>query len=214
MLMGMTAFETQSDESGNIPVLNRGEKDSKEGYGRVCADAAIEAVAMIYQVRTSVSDMFGSNPGDKKVWARQVSLSGGNEYEFSLAVPSGADYDLYLYSGNPDVYGQPVIVAKSINFTQGTVEAIRYVPPSSGSYYIVAKWVSGNGEFTLQSTVKIPGDANGDAVVNATDLLLLNQAYGSVPSSSNWNVHCDFNKDSIVNVSDLRTLGKNYGEAG
>jgi len=147
------------------------------------------------------------------VWARQVSLSGGNEYEFSLTVPSGADYDLYLYSGSSDVYGQPVIVAKSVNFTQGTVEAIRYTPTSSGSYYIVAKWVGGNGEFTLQSTVKIPGDANGDAVVDATDLLLLNQAYGSVLGSSNWNVNCDFNEDSRVNVSDLETLGKNYGKA-
>jgi len=214
MLIGMTAFETQSGESGNVPVLNRGEKDGREGYGRICADAAVEAAAMIYQVRTSVSDVFGSDPSDRNVWARQVSLSGGNEYEFSLTVPSGADYDLYLYSGSPDVYGQPIIAAKSVNFTQGTMEAIRYTPSSSGLYYIVAKWVSGNGQFTLQSTVKIPGDVNEDAAVNATDLLLLNQAYGSVPSSSNWNVNCDFNKDSIVNVSDLKTLGKNYGKAG
>jgi len=214
MLIGMTAFETQSGESGNIPSLNRGEKDSKEGYGRICADAAVEAAAMVYQVRTSVSDVFGSNPSDKKVWARRVSLSGGCEYEFSLTVPSGADYDLYLYSGNPDVYGQPVIAAKSVNFTQGTMEAIRYTPVSSGSYYIVAKWVGGNGQFTLQSTVGILGDANGDAAVNATDLLLVDQAFGSVPGSSNWNVNCDFNKDNIVNVSDLKTLGKNYGKAG
>jgi len=165
-------------------------------------------------VRTSVSDVFGSNPSDKKVWARRVSLSGGCEYEFNLTVPLGADYDLYLYSGSPDAYGQPVIVAKSVNFTQGTTEAIKYTPSSSGSYYLVAKWVSGNGQFTVQSTVKIPGDANGDAIVDAVDLLLLNQAYGSVPDSSNWKLYCDFNKDSIVDVSDLRILGKYYGKTG
>jgi len=211
MLICMTAFETQSGESDNIPPLNRGEKDSKEGYGRICADAAIEAATMNYQIQASVSDIFGSDPGDKKVWAGQVSLSGGNEYEFSLSVPSGADYDLYLYNGNPDAYGQPVIAVKSINSTQGAMENITFTPSSSGLYYIVAKWVSGNGEFTLQSTVEIAGDANGDATVDVVDLLLLKEAYGSIPSSANWKLDCDFNEDSIIDVADLEKLGRNYG---
>jgi subtilisin family serine protease len=213
MLIGMTAFEVQSGESTNVPPLNRGDKDNREGYGRISADAAIEASTMTYLITTSANGTFGPNPGDKKVWARQVTLSTSNSYEFDLTVPIGADYDLYLYRGIPDTYGQPVIAGSSINPAQGADESISYAPNAPGTYYIVAKWVSGNGQFILQSAVEIPGDVNRDAIVNAADLLLLNQAYGTTPSSANWNPKCDFNKDNMTNVSDLRTLGKNYGRS-
>jgi hypothetical protein len=168
---------------------------------------------MTYLITTSANGTFGSDPGDKKVWARQVTLSTSNSYEFDLTVPIGADYDLYLYRGIPDTYGQPVIAGSSIDPAQGADESISYAPNASGTYYIVAKWVSGNGQFILQSAVEIPGDVNRDAIVNAADLLLLNQAYGTTPSSANWNPKCDFNKDNMTNVSDLRTLGKNYGRS-
>jgi hypothetical protein len=213
MLISMTAFEVQSGEPSNIPPLNRGDKDNREGYGRISVDAAIEASTMTYLITTSANGTFGSDPGDKKVWARQVTLSTSNSYEFDLTVPIGADYDLYLYRGIPDTYGQPVIAGSSIDPAQGADESISYAPNASGTYYIVAKWVSGNGQFILQSAVEIPGDVNRDAIVNAADLLLLNQAYGTTPSSANWNPKCDFNKDNMTNVSDLRTLGKNYGRS-
>jgi len=213
LLIGMTTFEVQSGESTNIPPLNRGDKDNIEGFGRISADAAIEASTMTYLIATSANGTFGSNPIDKKVWARQVTLSSGNSYQFSLTVPTGADYDLYLYSGNPDTYGQPVIAGSSINPVQGIDEIISYAPNATGTYYIVAKWVSGNGQFILQSALEIPGDVNRDAMVNVADLLLLNQAYGSTPGSANWNPKCDFNKDNVTNVSDLTTLGKNYGRS-
>ncbi len=154
MIISMTAFEVQSGESSNVPPLNRGDKDDVEGYGRVCADAAIEAATMTYSVGDLATDYLGSDPSDKKVWARQVSMWADNEYEFHLSVPSGADYDLYLYNGAPDGYGQPVILAKSINASVGAEEAIRYTPTVSGTYYIVVKWVSGSGSFNLESTTE------------------------------------------------------------
>jgi len=155
MIISMTAFEVQGGESSNVPPLNRGDKDNVEGYGRICADAAIEAATMTYTVGELATDMLGSDSSDKKVWARQVSLWANQEYEFHLSVPSGADYDLYLYNGTPDAYGQPVILAKSINATVGTEEAIHYAPTVSGTHYIVVKWVSGNGAFDLES-ITIP----------------------------------------------------------
>jgi len=151
MLITMTAFETQGGEDTHVPVLNRGAKDSVEGYGRICGDAAIEAAAMTYNVGSPVTDAFGANPSDRKVWARQVLLQSGYSYDFQLSVPAGGDYDLYLYDGNPDAYGQPIILKKSVNASLGGLEAVNYVPSASGSYYIVAKWVSGSGQFTLSS---------------------------------------------------------------
>jgi len=163
MLLSMTGFETQSGEGTNLPLLNRGGKDSVEGYGRVCGDAAVEAASMTYNVGASVNDVFGSNPMDRKVSARQISLQSGYSYEFQLSVPTGADYDLYLYNGSPDAYGQPAILAKSVNASLGGLEACNYLPSTSGSYYIVAKWVSGSGQFTLEST-RVP--LHDVAVVN------------------------------------------------
>jgi subtilisin family serine protease len=153
MLLGMTSFETQSGEGSNVPLLDRGEKDSREGYGRICADAAIEAVAMNYSVGEVADETLGSNPADKKVWARQVSLVAQRKYEFNLSVPQGADYDLYLYDGHPDEYGQPVILEKSTDASVGADETIYFTPGDSGRYYVVVKWVSGSGPFNLHSGI-------------------------------------------------------------
>lgn len=153
MIIGMTAFEVQTGESSNVPPLNRGEKDSVEGYGRINADAAIEALIFNYSVGERVNGTLGSAPWDKKVWARRVSLSAGVEYEFRLEVPSGADYDLYVYNGSPDSYGEPIILEKSVNATVGADEAVRFMPANSGSCYVVVKWVSGDGVFNLTSVV-------------------------------------------------------------
>ena len=60
--------------------------------------------------------------------------------------------------------------------------------------------------------VKIPGDVNGDGVVNASDLFDLTKAYGSELGNPNWNPDCDFNGDDKVNTADLLDLNKNYGK--
>ena len=60
--------------------------------------------------------------------------------------------------------------------------------------------------------VKIPGDVNGDEVVDASDLFDLSKAYGSEPGDSNWNPDCDFNGDEKIHSSDLVDLGENIGK--
>ena len=60
---------------------------------------------------------------------------------------------------------------------------------------------------------KIPGDVDGDADVDASDLSDLSEAYGSTPSKPNWNSGCDFKRDYRVDASDLFDLSKNYGKS-
>ena len=152
----MTAGETNNavhpGESTNDPPLNRGANDLVEGYGRVNADAAIEAVTMNYTIGTTAQDTLGQNPTNKRVWARQVSLAGGQLHTFSLTVPAGADFDLYLYDGAPGTYGTPTILEQSTTAATGGTETITYIPPSSTNTYIVVKWVNGSGQFSLDST--------------------------------------------------------------
>lgn len=94
--------------------------------------------------------------GQKLAWARNVQLAAGFNYTFTLNVPAGADYDLYLYNSTGTTFGEPAIVVKSINATTGGTEQVTVKAPYSGTYYIVVKRATettGSGEFNLESTL-------------------------------------------------------------
>ena len=164
----MTATETypnlrEAATSTYSPTLDRGAKDVHEGFGRLNVDAAADAVLKSYQVGTVISGSLGNPPtltnisvlGQRLAWARNVQLVAGTKYNFSLSVPSGADYDLYLYNTTGNTYGEPIIIAKSTTSTTGGFENVVYTPSLSGQYYVVVKIArenSGVGQFTLTSS--------------------------------------------------------------
>lgn len=165
MLLLMTATETYPNarESGASPTLERGGKDAQEGYGRINVDAAADAVLKTYTPGTTVVDSLGSPPsfsdvsvvGQRLAWARNVQLVSGVSYNFSLSVPAGADYDLYLYNTTGNAYGEPVILAKSTTAAAGADESVAFTPALSGEYFVVVKRAredTGGGQFTLTST--------------------------------------------------------------
>jgi len=228
MILLMTATETYPNlrETGtvtNSPTLERGDKDAHEGYGRLNVDAAVDAMMRTYAVGTTVTETLGKPPtitdisvlGQKLAWARKVQLNSQAKYNFTLSVPIGADFDLYLYNSTGTMYGEPAIVAKSTNATTGGIEQIIITPPDDGTYYLVVKRATattGSGTFTLESTAIILGDINSDLRVNNADLILLQQAYGAIPSSPNWKPKADLNKDGKIDLSDLYILSRNFGK--
>ncbi len=58
------------------------------------------------------------------------------------------------------------------------------------------------------------GDINNDNRVSAQDYALLQAAYGSIPTSTNWNPSADLNGDNRVSAQDYALLRGNYGTAG
>jgi len=70
------------------------------------------------------------------------------------------------------------------------------------------------GNLTAESSVvlTIPGDVNGDFRVGLSDLSVLVKAYGTTPSSPNWNANADINGDGKVSLSDLSILAKHYAQ--
>jgi hypothetical protein len=70
----------------------------------------------------------------------------------------------------------------------------------------VSPYVKGNSSFSFDVIFGgkgyIPGDLNGDGVVNILDAILLADAFGSKPGSPNWNPYADLNDDSVVNILD------------
>ncbi len=153
MIICMTACETNRPGEGFSPTLDRGGKDRVEGYGIVCADAAIEAITLEHTIGTLDTATLGDSPVDKKVWARQVNLSTEQTYLFTLDVPSNADYDLYIYSTEYETYGDPIILSKSTMATYGGSEIIEFTPLYNGTHYLVVKWVDGIGAFTISSDI-------------------------------------------------------------
>jgi subtilisin family serine protease len=229
MVLLMTATETYPNfreiDTSYSPSLQRGGKDVHEGYGRLNLDVAVDALTKTLEIGSTVTDTLGKPPtladvsglGQKLAWARKVQLNTQDKCNFTLAVPSGSDFDLYLYNSTGTLYGEPAIVSKSINATTGGIEQIILTPPYNGTYYLVVKRATAatsGGTFTIHTGPEIQGDVNHDGSVDDTDLTLLTLAYGSTPTSANWNPECDCNHDNIINAPDLMILGKNYGRKG
>lgn len=60
--------------------------------------------------------------------------------------------------------------------------------------------------------VVIPGDVNGDKIVDIFDLVIVASAYGSTPGDANWNPNADINKDNVVDIFDLVIVASHYGQ--
>jgi hypothetical protein len=60
--------------------------------------------------------------------------------------------------------------------------------------------------------VVIPGDINGDGIVDIYDAIRLAVAFGSEPDDPNWNPNADINGDEIVDIYDAIILAIHFGE--
>ena len=58
------------------------------------------------------------------------------------------------------------------------------------------------------------GDINGDNVVDIFDVVKWAAAFGSTPTSANWDPAADINGDNIVDVFDGVVIGANFGLVG
>lgn len=62
--------------------------------------------------------------------------------------------------------------------------------------------------------VTVPGDINGDFIVNYFDAILLGAAFGSQPGDSNWNPNANINSDNVINFLDAIITSSNFGKTG
>jgi subtilisin family serine protease len=143
MILCATATETNKDRENDAynPSLERANpgpdgyprgKDRYEGYGIVNADAAVEAVALDYQWGVEERVTFGSDPTDRRAWARRLILEPGASYKIELQNPQNGDFDLYVYDSEPSSAGTPVYyVEPSTKEGEGVDEIIEFDGPES-----------------------------------------------------------------------------------
>jgi hypothetical protein len=60
--------------------------------------------------------------------------------------------------------------------------------------------------------IKIPGDVNGDDIVDILDALLASSAFGTFPRHPNWNPDVDLNGDGLIDIYDIIILSANFGK--
>ncbi|MFW9914059.1 MAG: S8 family serine peptidase [Candidatus Thorarchaeota archaeon] len=155
MLMSMSTFEVfgQGNQGGENyngqnqePSIDRTEKDYAEGWGAILADAAISAATTSIAVNESRDITIGSGVADRKVYLTKTNVpSQGDRINLYLEVPSEFDLDLLVFGPVPNSYGEPVIVASSVNPEMGVDETLNVSVTISGDYFIAVRWVNGTG---------------------------------------------------------------------
>jgi hypothetical protein len=148
------------------------------------------------------------------VWARNVQLVDGFEYNFTLNVPADADYDLYLYKNTGTTYGEPAIAAKSTTETTGGTEKISLQAPSNGTYYIVIKRATettGEGNFTLTSSEWAPATLQLQAGWNMVSFQVTpdNTSFSSIFNGVGYYQVVTWNGASYVTPTDAEA-GRGY----
>jgi hypothetical protein len=71
-----------------------------------------------------------------------------------------------------------------------------------------------NGDVSGMAATLLPGDISGNNTVDIGDLADLADAFGTTPTSPNWNENADLNCDGKVNILDLGLLADSFGKNG
>lgn len=60
----------------------------------------------------------------------------------------------------------------------------------------------------------VPGDIDGNFIVDILDLTIVATAYSSIPSDPNWDPRADINEDHLIDIFDLVTVALHFGQTG
>jgi hypothetical protein len=65
---------------------------------------------------------------------------------------------------------------------------------------------------TLTLNIAMPGDVNGDGVVNCTDFDLVKASFGTYRGQPGYNPAADLNNDGVINIEDLAIVSRHLPE--
>jgi hypothetical protein len=115
-----------------------------------------------------------------------------------------------------------IVASRSATLTAGATNVVSVSWHAEllprGNYTLFASAVYGpsnlsNGAVTYGPfTIFFPGDLDRDCRVDIVDVATVAFAFGSTPSSPNWNPYADLNNDGTVNIVDVATAAFHFGQ--
>src|SRR3989449_1732687 len=94
------------------------------------------------------------------------------------------------------------------NLPRGNYTMIAHVFPVKGQTDI------SNNTMTSLLQVHIPGDINGDGVVNIIDLVAVGSHFGARRGDPNYLPAADLNNDGVIDIIDITIVGSTFGRTG
>ncbi len=67
--------------------------------------------------------------------------------------------------------------------------------------------------FTYEAEItSLPGDVNGDCVVDIVDIVLVAAHWGAQDGDADYDPQCDLNQDGSINIADIMLVARHWGE--
>jgi len=98
--------------------------------------------------------------------------------------------------------------ARAIGFAKGNYTINAFAEPVLGENYTEDNMLGSN-----QVIVTIPGDLNGDKIVDIYDAIILANHFEFDRYHPSWDSNVDINNDEIIDIYDAILLAANYGES-
>jgi hypothetical protein len=167
------------------------------------------AITEAYDIRTTNITPFKTVIGQG--YSTEINVTVTNQGDFTET------FKLTVYTNTTAIDTKEITLtsqsAKNVTFTWNTTG----LPKGKYSISAIAEPILGEVN-TADNTfeyywvkVKMPGNINGDSMVNFLDAILLGAAFGSAPGGIDWNSNADINCDVYVNFLDAIILGTNFG---
>jgi uncharacterized protein (DUF2141 family) len=129
---------------------------------------------------------------------------------------SAEDVRVTLYydiAANKTISAYPVQLQSGQNYTLVFVWNTAWVPCGNYTLTAVVTTPTSSNTFTIGNmVVRLVGDVNGDGRVDLKDIALVARAFGSTPTSPNWNPAADILGTGIVNMKDIGLVARNFGQ--
>jgi len=121
----------------------------------------------------------------------------------------GPTWDAYLQTGNPSTTDVTVDLMQVVLAAGDSATYDITVWTATGTDFLTVDSYTDSGLIEAPAPPSLPGDANGDCVVDLSDLSILGTNWDSTTATGPS--QGDFNGDGNVDLSDLSILGTNWG---